>query len=129
MKNYVEKSKVLKLVIITFSVAVTLITFMPILLDLNSNFAVVMLFIIIGVVSGVITSRLIIIVNDYIDLCVENKRKRHIQEFFNFIEADKVHTELLKRNTPIKRDGKEVGSQTIWTALTDMKWEYFNKFN
>ena len=129
MKNYVENSKLLKLVIITFSVVVTLITFMPIMLDLNSNFAIIMLVIIIGIISGVITARLMITIDNYIDSCIEQKRKRHVQDFFNFIEDDKEYREIIKRNTPIKSEGKEIGSQTIASALSDMKWAYYNKID
>jgi len=125
MKNYVENSKLLKVLITFASLTATLLVFTPIFFDLDSTFVIVVTLLIVTAISIAIGHKLDSAINNYIDSCVEQKRKRHVQDFFNFIEKDKEYREIIKRNTPIKSEGKEIGSQTIASAISDMKWAYF----
>ena len=129
MKNYVENSRVLKLVIIPFSLIITLSLFIPIFIELTSVAARGIAVIIMIVTFFVIEYKLRYAIDNYIDSCIEQNRKIHVEDFFNFIESDKEYQEILKRITPIKREGKEIGHQTIYSAVSDMKWVYYNKID
>ena len=127
MLNFVEKSKLLKAIITVFSLTITIVSFAPIIIELNSTFAMLSLVIIIGIVSTVASYQIGRLIEKFISSQIEDYRRRHIIDFFNFIEADKHNNEILKRTTPIKNeDGKDIGSQTIYSALSNMKYDYFN---
>jgi hypothetical protein len=127
MLNFVEKSKLLKAIIAVFSTTITIVSFAPIFIELNSTFAILSLVIIIGVISTVASYQIARVIEKFISSQIEYYRKRHIIDFLSFIYDDKEYKEILKRNTPIKNEeGKDIGSQTIYSALSNMKHDYFN---
>jgi hypothetical protein len=127
MLNFVEKSKLLKAIIAVFSTTITIVSFAPIFIELNSTFAILSLVIIIGVISTVASYQIARVIEKFISSQIEYYRKRHIIDFLNFIYDDKEYKEILRRNTPIKdENGKDIGSQTIYSALSNMKHDYFN---
>lgn len=126
MSNFVEKSKLLKAIIAVFSTTITIVSFAPIFIELNSTFALLSLVIIIGVISTVASYQIARVIEKFISSQIDSYRRRHIIEFFKHIEADKEYKEILRRNTPIKNEeGKDIGSQTIYSALSNMKHDYF----
>jgi ABC-type bacteriocin/lantibiotic exporter with double-glycine peptidase domain len=127
MKNYAENSKLITIVIAIFSMAVTLFVFAPIFMSLNSLFAVCLLSLIVFTIWLIMSARITTLVNEYIVKCIKKQKKRHVQEFFNYIESDKQFAKnILRRDVPILNDdNKEIGTQTIYTALGDKKWGYF----
>jgi hypothetical protein len=126
MLNFVEKSKLLKAIIAVFSTTITIVSFAPIFIELDSTFAMLSLVIIIGIISTIASYQIARLIEKFISSQIEYYRKRHIIEFFNHIEADKEYKEILRRNTPIKdENGKDIGSQTIYSALSSMKHDYF----
>jgi hypothetical protein len=126
MLNFVEKSKLLKAIIVVFSLTITIASFAPIFIELDSTFAMLSLVIIIGIISTIASYQIARLIEKFISSQIEYYRKRHIIEFFNHIEADKEYKEILRRNTPIKdENGKDIGSQTIYSALSSMKHDYF----
>jgi hypothetical protein len=127
MKNYAENSKLITIVIAIFSMAVTLFVFAPIFMSLNSLFAVCLLSLIVFTIWLIMSARITTLVNEYIVKCIKKQKKRHVQEFFNYIESDKQFTKnILRRDVPILNDdNEEIGTQTIYTALGDKKWGYF----
>ena len=127
MKNYAENSKLINIVIGIFSVAVTLFVFAPIFMSLTSLFAIGFLVLIVLTISMIMSARISTLVNEYIVKCIKKQKKRHVQEFFNYIEADKQFAKnVLRKDVPILNDdNKEIGTQTIYTALGDKKWGYF----
>ena len=127
MLNFVEKSKLLKAIIAVFSTTITIVSFAPIFIELSSTFAMLSLVIIIGVISTVASYQIARVIEKFISSQIEYYRKRHIIDFLSFIYDDKEYKEILKRNTPIKNEeGKDIGSQTIYSALSNMKHDYFN---
>ena len=127
MLNFVEKSKLLKAIIVVFSLTITIVSFAPIFIELSSTFAMLSLVIIIGIISTVASYQIARLIEKFISSKIEHYRRRHILDFFNFIEADKDNKVILRRNTPIKNEeGKDIGSQTIYSALSTMKHDYFN---
>ena len=127
MLYFVEKSKLLKAIIAVFSTTITIVSFAPIFIELNSTFAMLSLVIIIGIISTVASYQIARLIEKFISSQIEYRRKRHILDFLNFIYHDKEHKGILKRTTPIKdEEGKEIGSQTIYSALSNMKHDYFN---
>jgi hypothetical protein len=127
MLNFVEKSKLLKAIIVVFSLTITIVSFAPIFIELSSTFAMLSLVIIIGIISTVASYQIARLIEKFISSQIEHYRRRHILDFFNFIEADKDNKVILRRNTPIKNEeGKDIGSQTIYSALSTMKHDYFN---
>ena len=127
MLNFVEKSKLLKAIIVVFSTTITIVSFAPIFIELSSTFAMLSLVIIIGIISTVASYQIARLIEKFISSQIEYRRKRHILDFLGFIYNDKEHKEILKRNTPIKNEeGKDIGSQTIYSALSNMKYDYFN---
>ena len=127
MLNFVEKSKLLKAIIAVFSTTITIVSFAPIFIELSSTFAMLSLVIIIGIVSTVASYQIARLIEKFISSQIEYYRRRHILDFLGFIYDDKEHKEILKRNTPIKNEeGKEIGTQTIYSALSNMKYDYFN---
>ena len=127
MLNFVEKSKLLKTIIAVFSTTITIVSFAPIIIELNSTFAMLSLVIIIGIISTVASYQIARLIEKFISSQIEYRRKRHILDFLGFIYNDKEHKGILKRTTPIKdEEGKEIGSQTIYSALSNMKHDYFN---
>jgi hypothetical protein len=126
MLNFVEKSKLLKAIIVVFSLTITIASFAPIFIELSSTFAMLSLVIIIGIISTIASYQIARLIEKFISSQIEYYRKRHIIEFFNHIETDKEYKEILRRNTPIKdENGKDIGSQTIYSALSSMKHDYF----
>ena len=127
MLNFVEKSKLLKAIIVVFSLTITLVSFAPIFIELDSTFAMLSLVIIIGIISTIASYQIGRLIEKFILSQIEYYRKRHIIDFLSFIYDDKEYKEILKRNTPIKdENGKDIGSQTIYSALSSMKHDYFN---
>ena len=127
MLNFVEKSKLLKAIIVVFSLTITIVSFAPIFIELSSTFAMLSLVIIIGIISTVASYQIARLIEKFISSQIEYYRRRHILDFLGFIYDDKEHKEILKRNTPIKNEeGKDIGSQTIYSALSNMKHDYFN---
>ena len=127
MLNFVEKSKLLKAIIVVFSLTITIVSFAPIFIELSSTFAMLSLVIIIGIISTVASYQIARLIEKFISSQIEYYRRRHILDFLGFIYDDKEHKEILKRNTPIKNEeGKDIGSQTIYSALSNMKYDYFN---
>jgi hypothetical protein len=127
MLHFVEKSKLLKAIIVVFSLTITIVSFAPIFIELSSTFAMLSLVIIIGIVSTVASYQIARLIEKFISSQIEYYRRRHILDFLGFIYDDKEHKEILKRNTPIKNEeGKEIGTQTIYSALSNMKYDYFN---
>jgi hypothetical protein len=126
MLNFVEKSKLLKAIIVVFSLTITIASFAPIFIELSSTFAMLSLVIIIGIISTIASYQIARLIEKFISSQIEYYRKRHIIEFFNHIETDKEYKEILRRNTPIKdENGKDIGSQTIYSVLSSMKHDYF----
>jgi hypothetical protein len=127
MSQFVEKSKLLKAIIVVFSLTITLVSFAPIFIELDSTFAMLSLVIIIGIISTIASYQIGRLIEKFILSQIEYYRKRHIIDFLSFIYDDKEYKEILKRNTPIKdENGKDIGSQTIYSALSSMKHDYFN---
>ena len=127
MLHFVEKSKLLKAIIVVFSLTITIVSFAPIFIELSSTFAMLSLVIIIGIISTVASYQIARLIEKFISSQIEYYRRRHILDFLGFIYDDKEHKEILKRNTPIKNEeGKDIGSQTIYSALSNMKHDYFN---
>ena len=126
MLNFVEKSKLLKAIIVVFSLTITMASFAPIFIELDSTFAMLSLVIIIGIISTIASYQIARLIEKFISSQIEYYRKRHIIDFLNFIYDDKEYKEILRRNTPIKdENGKDIGSQTIYSALSSMKHDYF----
>ena len=127
MLNFVEKSKLLKAIIVVFSLTITIVSFAPIFIELSSTFAMLSLVIIIGIISTVASYQIARLIEKFISSQIEYYRIRHILDFLGFIYDDKEHKEILKRNTPIKNEeGEDIGTQTIYSALSTMKYDYFN---
>ena len=127
MLHFVEKSKLLKSIIIVFSLTITIVSFAPIFIELSSTFAMLSLVIIIGIISTVASYQIARLIEKFISSQIEYYRRRHILDFLGFIYDDKEHKEILKRNTPIKNEeGEDIGTQTIYSALSTMKYDYFN---
>jgi len=127
MLHFVEKSKLLKAIIVVFSLTITIVSFAPIFIELSSTFAMLSLVIIIGIVSTVASYQIARLIEKFISSQIEYYRRRHILDFLGFIYDDKEHKEILKRNTPIKNEeGGDIGTQTIYSALSTMKYDYFN---
>jgi hypothetical protein len=127
MLHFVEKSKLLKAIIVVFSLTITIVSFAPIFIELSSTFAMLSLVIIIGIISTIASYQIARLIEKFISSQIEYYRRRHILDFLGFIYDDKEHKEILKRNTPIKNEeGKEIGTQTIYSALSNMKYDYFN---
>ena len=127
MLHFVEKSKLLKAIIVVFSLTITIVSFAPIFIELSSTFAMLSLVIIIGIVSTVASYQIARLIEKFISSQIEYYRRRHILDFLGFIYDDKEHKEILKRNTPIKNEeGEDIGTQTIYSALSTMKYDYFN---
>ena len=127
MLHFVEKSKLLKAIIVVFSLTITIVSFAPIFIELSSTFAMLSLVIIIGIVSTVASYQIARLIEKFISSQIEYYRRRHILDFLGFIYDDKEHKEILKRNTPIKNEeGEDIGTQTIYSALSNMKYDYFN---
>ena len=126
MLNFVEKSKLLKAIIAVFSTTITIVSFAPIFIELKSGYTILSLIIIIGIISTVASYQIARLIEKFISSQIEYYRRQHIIDFFKFIAADK-NKEILRRNTPIKNEeGKDIGSQTIYSALSNMKYDYFN---
>ena len=127
MLHFVEKSKLLKAIIVVFSLTITIVSFAPIFIELSSTFAMLSLVIIIGIISTVASYQIARLIEKFISSQIEYYRRRHILDFLGFIYDDKEHKEILKRNTPIKNEeGEDIGTQTIYSALSTMKYDYFN---
>ena len=127
MLHFVEKSKLLKLIIIVFSLTINIILFAPMFIELNSTFAIVSCFIVSGTISIIFSHQIGKLIEEFISTQIKSYRQRHIIEFFKFIEADKDYKKILGRDTPIKNEeGEDIGEQTIYSALSTMKYDYFN---
>jgi hypothetical protein len=128
MEN-LKNSKLINLVTyLTSLFLVTLIT-LPIAKELDSVLSHIILIIIvcIGIISLDITLKRKIY--EFIHSEVKRHKYKHVSEFFDYIEDDKQFANnVLRQTIPIKNDdNKEIGTQTIYSALANKKQIYLNK--
>ena len=122
----IKNSKLLSGVIFTFSLMVCMLIALPILVELDSTFASITLLAVtcFGIIALDITIKKKVI--EFILSEIEQRKNKHIHEFFSYIESDKQFSKnVLRRDIPILNDdNEEVGEQTVYTALSEKKYKF-----
>jgi hypothetical protein len=125
MEN-LKNSKLLSGVIFTFSLMVCMLIALPILVELDTTFASITLLSVtcFGIIALDITIKKK--VSEFILSEIEQRKNKHIHEFFTYIESDKQFTKnVLRRDIPILNDdNEEVGEQTVYAALVEKKYKF-----
>lgn len=128
MEN-LKTSKLINLVTFLTSLFVVMVMTFPIANELDSVISNILLIIIVcvGIISLDITLKRKIY--EFIHSEVKRHKYKHISEFFDYIEDDKEFANnVLRQTIPIKdNDNKEIGSQTIYSALANKKQIFLNK--
>jgi hypothetical protein len=123
--NYVEKSRLLKTIILVFSLVTSILPCIVIFSELDSGFSVLVFTVIVGVLSVFISSLIEKTINGFITNEVEGKRYTHVGDFFDFIENDKGNKKTLTEPIPIyDENGDEVGTQTVYGFMSAKKYDY-----
>jgi hypothetical protein len=123
--NYVEKSRLLKTIILVFSLAITILPCIVIFSELDSGFSMVICTVIVGILVVFISSLIERTINGFISGEVEGKRYTHLGDFFDFVEGDKGNRKTLTEPIPIyDENGDEVGTQTVYGFMSAKKYDY-----
>lgn len=120
--------KLINFVIVMFSLMVTLLTMLPICADINSPWAIGATIIVFTAISFIINGTIRKALDKFIEGEIERHKRKHLNEFFNYIEDDVIFNKnVLCEDIPIY-DGerKKVGTQTVYSALSGKKWSYIN---
>jgi hypothetical protein len=126
MKNLVEESRLLNFVIFTFSFMVGMLIVLPIIMELDTLFTILLITVSISIGIATLSITIKKVVNDFILSEIEESKSKHINEFFEYMRSDKEFTKnVLFKDIPILDDNnEEIGKQTIYSALSDKKY-YF----
>jgi hypothetical protein len=128
MEN-LKTSKLINFVTFMFSLFVTLLVTFPIANELDSTFTFLLL---IGVNCVAIVALETTIkkkIYEFIHSEIKRHKNKHVSEFFNFIGDDKEFSKnVLRQDIPIfNDDDEEIGTQTIYSALSDKRYKFQNK--
>jgi hypothetical protein len=128
MEN-LKTSKLINFVTFMFSLFVTLLVTFPIANELDSTFTFLLL---IGVNCVAIVALETTIkkkIYEHINSEIKRHKNKHVSEFFNYIESDKEFSKnVLRQDIPILNDDNEkIGTQTIYSALSDKRYKFQNK--
>jgi hypothetical protein len=123
-----KEFKLINFVIAMFSWMVTLLTMLPIYADITSPWAIGATIIVFVAISFVINGAIRKALDKFIEGEIERHKRKHLNEFFNYIEDDVIFNKnVLREDIPIYDDErKKVGIQTVYHALNDKKWGYIN---
>jgi hypothetical protein len=125
MEN-LKKSNLLASVIAIFSLLVCLLIAIPIGLELDSLFACCLLLLVTIVSFFVMGLSIQKKIDEYILSEIERKKNKHVEEFFRYMEKDShFKRNVLAREIPIiDDDNKEIGTQTVYSALRDKYYKF-----
>jgi hypothetical protein len=125
MEN-LKKSKLLTSVIAIFCLSVCLLIAIPIGLELDSLFACCLLLLVTVVSYFVMGLSIQKKIDEYIVSEIERNKNKHVEQFFRFMEKDsQFKRNVLIRDIPIIDDNnKEIGEQTIYSALRDKYYKF-----
>ena len=125
MEN-LKKSNLLNSVIAIFCLSVCLLITIPIGLELDSLFACCLLLLVTVVSYFVMGLSIQKKINEYIVSEIERNKNKHVEQFFRYMDRDsQFNRNVLKRDIPIIDDNnKEIGEQTIYSALRDKYYKF-----
>lgn len=125
MEN-LKKSNLLNSVIAIFSLSVCLLITIPIGLELDSLFACCLLLLVTVVSYFVMGLSIQKKINEYIVSEIERNKNKHVEQFFRYMDRDsQFKRNVLIRDIPIIDDNnKEIGEQTIYSALRDKYYKF-----
>jgi len=129
MKNYFEKTNLLTTIVIVFSIVSVTLVFLPIYSEVDSGFVTLLLTIVNCIIIIYVSFLVKDKINDFINKAVERERTKHINEFYDYFENKPIYSEVLRRDTPIINDkGEEIGTQTIYSVFSKMRYNYYNYY-
>jgi hypothetical protein len=126
---FIELDRVEKLLIFTFSIVLNLIWFIPIMMQLDSEYTLLLtlvLFCLLSVIlDGYLEKRQIKKIKQRIDKTTQ----KHIEEFFDFIEEDKQFVkDVLHLNVKLYNfEREEIGEGSVYSQLSQKKHEFFKE--
>ena len=125
MEN-LKKSNLLNSVIAIFCLSVCLLITIPIGLELDSLFACCLLLLVTVVSYFVMGLSIQKKINEYIVSEIERNKNKHVEQFFRYMDRDsQFKRNVLIRDIPIIDDNnKEIGEQTIYSALRDKYYKF-----
>lgn len=123
-----KKFKLINFVITMFSWMVTFLLILPICTDITSLWAIgatIFIFATISIISSIAIKKALY---KHIEGEIERHKRKHLNEFFDYIEDDVIFNKnVLREDIPIYDDErKKIGTRTVYQALNNKKWDYIN---
>jgi hypothetical protein len=121
-----KKSKLINSVLLVFSVLVCTMVALPIVKELDSTLAILILVAVHFTGIVFLTKLLQRKLNEYILSEIERFKRKHIREFFDFMERDTLFTrDVLVQKIPVYNDDREkIGSHSVYRALSEKMRKY-----
>jgi hypothetical protein len=126
---YVELDIIEKLLIFTFSIVLNLIWFIPIMMQLDNEYTILLSVALFALLSVILESYLEKRQIKKIKQRIDKTTEKHIEEFFDFIEKDKQFAQdiLNLRVKLYNFEREEIGEGSVYTQLSQKKHNFFKE--
>lgn len=126
---YVELDRIEKLLIFTFSIVLNLIWFIPIMMQLDNEYTILLSVALFALLSVILESYLEKRQIKKIKQRIDKTTEKHIEEFFDFIEKDKQFAQdILNLSVKLYNFEREkIGEGSVYTQLSQKKHNFFKE--
>jgi hypothetical protein len=126
---FIELDRVEKLLMFTFSIVLNLTWFIPIMMQLDSDYTILLSVVLFSLLSVILEGNLEKRQIKKIKQRIDKTTQKHIEEFFDFIEEDKQFVkDVLHLNVKLYNfEREEIGEGSVYTQLSGKKHNFFKE--
>jgi hypothetical protein len=124
---FIELDRVESLIILTFSMAINLIWYLPIVIQLE-EYSILLLTALFTTISIVLAIYLEKIQKEKIKQRIDRAKINHIKDFFDYIESDKQFcNDVLQKEVKLYNfDREEIGIGSVYTQISRKRDEFLS---
>jgi hypothetical protein len=125
---FIELDRVENLIILTFSIVLNLIWLIPIMMQLDNEYTILLLLSLFTTISIVLANYLVKIQKEKIKQRINRATIIHTKDFFDYIESDKQFcNDVLQKEVKLYSfEREEIGIGSVYTQISRKRDEFLS---